>query len=232
MKSADGYIVLPGSTIRGKEYTWYNDRPLAPAPDWLQARCKVPKAKLAGAATRIAEETEVEVKLAQTWLAGYDAVLDEVKQEQGRLSASRPRSTTLGFMTRRVLGFLTDTGTWQGIVSRPSINRRSRLLQNSARTSRQKAIEIVPAPNAKVFEPATIDETKVPPETAVPALRKAKFYAVSAADGARQALELRGEPLIDGILDRGTMSVLVGSTRTAEKDVPGARLGVPHLPKG
>jgi uncharacterized protein DUF3987/bifunctional DNA primase/polymerase-like protein/primase-like protein len=58
VKSADGYVVLPGSTISGKAYKWTNDRAPVPAPEWLIEECGRADDRPPNAGKRLVEEDD------------------------------------------------------------------------------------------------------------------------------------------------------------------------------
>jgi hypothetical protein len=58
VKSADAYVVLPGSTIRGKAYKWASDRAPVPAPEWLIEECGRADDRPPNAGKRLVEEDD------------------------------------------------------------------------------------------------------------------------------------------------------------------------------
>src|SRR5258708_7385063 len=69
IKSAGGLIVAPGSVIDGKRYRWANDRPVAPAPQWLIDRCQTARPRNDKAGKRLVEEDDTAVELARDCIA-------------------------------------------------------------------------------------------------------------------------------------------------------------------
>jgi hypothetical protein len=80
IKSHGGLIVAPGSAIDGRIYEWAagyspNERPITPAPQWLIDRCAAPRRKTRTSGTRVIEEDEQSLELAEAYLAGTQDVI-------------------------------------------------------------------------------------------------------------------------------------------------------------
>ncbi len=69
IKSWGGLIVAAGSATKDGAYTWLNDRPVAPAPQWLIDRCKAAKPKKDNAGKRLVDEDGEAIDRAFEWLA-------------------------------------------------------------------------------------------------------------------------------------------------------------------
>jgi hypothetical protein len=69
IKSGHGaYLVMPGSTIEGREYRWANDLPPTLCPPWIIDRCKKSKEKSANAGKRLIEENEYSLSFSADYL--------------------------------------------------------------------------------------------------------------------------------------------------------------------
>jgi Bifunctional DNA primase/polymerase, N-terminal/D5 N terminal like len=73
IRGTGGLIVLPGSTIAGKQYRWADDRKPVAAPEWLIKRCKAPAPKAANAGKRVAPADERAWEEAVSYLANEAA---------------------------------------------------------------------------------------------------------------------------------------------------------------
>jgi hypothetical protein len=205
LKSWNGYILLPGSTIDGKSYERQNQAQIALAPQWLIDKGKSHRQKTDAAGKRIVEEDDQARELFEQWMQkhapmAYDGEIDDTTYKMAA------RGYDFGCSEQTVLEVVSA---WDETNCFPQ-NDPDRLLVvvESAGRNREKAIG-ANHPSAPGFEPVEIDETKAPHIEAEQAAR-AKFYAIRADEGARTALTRRGKPLIKGILNCSTMSVLVG----------------------
>ncbi|MEY9506930.1 hypothetical protein ABIE87_006488 [Bradyrhizobium diazoefficiens] len=215
LKSWNGYILLPGSTIDGKQYDRHNDAPIALAPQWLIEKGKSHRQKTDAAGKRIVEEDDQARQLAEQWLKNHAPMAYEGDVDDTTYKVAA-RLYDYGCSEQTVLELVSD---WDETHCFPQNNPdRLPVVVESAGRNREKAIG-ANHPSAPGFEPVEIDESKAPEmASAIPSLSKpvegmALQRFAAAAD---LALASQAEPLVKGILDRGAMSILYGESNTGK----------------
>lgn len=208
IKARGGYILLPGSTIGDKTYHWTNDRPIARAPQWAVDMCEQARTRTDVAGKRLVEEDDTARQLAEQWLANRAprAQHGEIDDTTYKVGA---RLYDFGCSQETVLELMLD---WNEThCDPPGDTERLEVVVESAGRNRDKAIG-ANHPEAPGFEPYEMPAGSAPPVQSVsPIPSKKRFYAIRADEGAKRALDNPGEPLIKGIIHRGTMSVLIGA---------------------
>lgn len=209
IKGDGGYIVMPGSTIDGKPYEWDNNTPMAFAPQWAIDAYKGSKRKKTDSAgKRIVEEDDQARELFEQWMIkhapmAYDGEIDETTYKMAA------RGYDFGCSEQTVFDIVSE---WDETHCFPQNNSdRLPVVVESAGHNRENAIGSK-HPLASPFD-AVEDVGIAPAESVKPSLstENKRFYAVRADEGAKRALDNPGEPLIKGIIHRGTMSVLIGA---------------------
>lgn len=209
IKGDGGYILLPGSTIKGIPYQWGNTRPASFAPQWAIDRYKGSKKKTDKAGQRIVEEDDKARELAEQWLASK-APTAEYGQIDDTTYKVAARLYDFGCSQQTVLELTIDWN--ESHCNPPGDTDRLERVVESAGVNRENAIgsKHTEAPG---FEPTEIDETKAPPsEPAIPA-----------GDLIKSSAEfIKGfvppEYLIDGMLQRRfcySMTAQTGVGKTA-----------------
>lgn len=214
VKSYGGYILLPGSTIGDKSYTWANQNEIALAPQWIIDSCKAHKPKTDTAGKRIVEEDDQAREMFEQWI---------------RDRAPRPIMGEIDDTTYKVAARGYDFGCSQDTVHEillgwnethadglGDIERLAEVVE-SAGKNRENAIGSR-HPNAPGFDAIEIDESKAPSSTpasskpkSTDGLKLERYFAAAA-----KALSTQAEPLIKGILDRNAMSILYGESNTGK----------------
>lgn len=215
VKSHGGFIVAPGSTIGGKSYKWVPDHdPIsikpAPAPDWMLAHARRTVARSDVAGTTVVDEDDAAIARAEHWLAKHAPEAVEGERDNKAFTVAA-KLYDFGLRPDTAREYLAQ---WNEAFCHPSLdNDDIDRIVSSAAKNRQTAIGSR-HPDAPGFDVYTIDEAKAPPSPSDmegrPA-KRAKFHLVQAAEGARRALDMLGEPLIEGIFHRKAMSVLIGA---------------------
>jgi hypothetical protein len=158
VKTENGYVLMPGSTIEGRMYTRANDAPITFAPGWIVEQCKNAKPKSRAAGKRIVEEDEISLQMARDYLEKY-----------------APRATTgkIDDTTNKVASMLYDFGCEQETVHElmllwnethcdpPGDLERLAVVVESSGRNRHNAIGCK-HPLAPGFEAHEIDESKAP----------------------------------------------------------------------
>lgn len=205
-RSFGGYIVLPGSTIDGRAYTRANQRRPTEAPKWLIDRCKAAKPKGEAAGKRIVEEDDAAVDMAFQWLARY---------------APEASVGTRGYTAYKVAARLYDYGVtqdtcrellteWSEAKCNPPMDTADiDHAADSAIRNRENAIG-ASNPNAPGFEAMEI-AARVEPVVDIPAT-----LLESIDQGAAKALTHSGDPLVEGVIDRGTFSTWYGPPKSGK----------------
>lgn len=215
IKSWGGLIVAPGSDVNGKNYAWLNNRPIAPAPEWLIARCKTPRPKGENAGKRVVEEDDTAVDLAFQWLANKSptAVLGELKDTAYKVAC---RLFDFGVSRATATELLRE---WGNVKCEPRLEDDT-IAHTIESASKYRGNAIGSAhPSAPGFEPVEIRQKTSDiirnPQTA----DNRGLHYVRFAEAAGRALTHNAEPLIDGILDCGTMSIVYGESNSGKSFV-------------
>lgn len=212
VKSWGGYIVAPGSTIDGRPYQWLNDSALAPAPEWLIARCKAPRARDASAGVRIVEENDEGVALAEAWLAIHAPQASEGERDDTAYKVAA-RLYDFGVSRQTCHDLLVE---WSFNCTFPPLDETALTrIADSAQKNRSKAVGSA-HPDAPGFEAVEIAERTSAVGTTATAAARPKLYALAYNLAADTALTQHTESLIDGLLDRMAMSVWYGESNSGK----------------
>jgi hypothetical protein len=217
IRGRGGLIVLPGSFVpqpddpNAGRYVIEENRPIAEAPEWLirEAKAARPKAKDAG--ERVNEETEWSVaaawRLMEKWPAGDDPDAGD--------HAAYQHAAQLGDLGLEKHTALQVLCAWADRCDDPMpFEQLERKVENAYRYRQEpiggRAVDVVE------FEPIDMGEVPLSPE---PPNQTKELPLLTAAESIARALTLANEPLIDDLLDRGTMSVLYGESNVGKSFV-------------
>jgi hypothetical protein len=215
---AGQYIVGPGSTIKGNEYRWINDNPIATMPDALieiarKAGSAKPKSSAAG--VRLVEEDDEAIERATLWLHKASPTAELGNRDNTAFQVAA-RLYDFGVSKETCLDMMLS---WTDAKCEPplELDEIERIVESAFRNrSRPIGVDHPNNPEkANGFEPVEIDESRkpkaresdqAPGNSAV----KSKFYSLSAAECARRAKDNPQEWLIENILHRGAEGVMIG----------------------
>lgn len=212
IRADGGLIVLPGSTIGENTYKWGNDRAPAIATQDLVSLCKARKPKTAAAGKRLVEEDDAALELAWQWLTNHapHATLGGLKDAAYRVAC---QMYDFGLSEASCRQYLRE---WGNSHCNPRLEDDT--VESTARHALQYRGNAVGSkhPDAPGFEPVTIAERAV--EAAVLATRDAQkgLYYLSFKDAAARALTHSAEPLVTGLIDCETMSVIYGESNSGK----------------
>lgn len=219
IRGEGGYVVAPGSIVGDGCYEWKDayspdNRPIAEAPQWLIDLCKKPAAKNAASGVRVVEEDDIALARADEYLRRFapEAVQGGRDDTAYKLAA---RLYDEGISKEACLERLLR---WNETNCHPPLElHEMERLAWSAQKNRANAIG-AKHPEAPGFDAAEIAPRTTPGANTADstAQNRPRFYSMSFADAAAQALDQIGLPLIDGVLDCGAMSILYGDTNTGK----------------
>lgn len=210
VRGRGGYLVLAGSTIKDdagfvNSYTVIEDRIPAEAPEWLIEACRPAHKRDKAAAQRLAPETEQAVEQAEWWLQTHAPRDIADGERNGTLFKVAAKLYDIGLDEATVEDMLLE---WNyDHVSPPLDEEDVRIIAGSAAVSRNRP-RGVDSPDIQGFD--NLLES---------AMRPKGLPLIQSWDGAQRALDNLQEPLIKGLLDCGTMSVLYGESNTGKSFV-------------
>jgi hypothetical protein len=209
VKADGGYLVAPGSTIDGKEYSSVNpSRPIAELPDWLLSLCTQARPRSAAAGIRLVEEDDIAIARAHTWLANAPDAVEGSRDDTGYKIAAKLYNFGVSRDTCREL--LAD---WSYTHCFPPLEPEDiERLSRSAEVNRSQPIGIE-HPAAPAFEPV---EIKPRQPAAGSTTERPRLHYLRFSESVERALTHAAEPLIDGLLDCGTMSVVYGESNSGK----------------
>jgi hypothetical protein len=231
IKSSGGYVVGAGSTIDGKPYGWKagygpndKERDFAEAQPWLIAKCNAAKPKSPDAGKVVVNEDETAFALARKYLSTAPEAVQGGRDNTAFMVAARLYD--FGISKETCFELLIE---WNETHCHPPLESHElERIAWSAGKNRDSAIG-AKHPNAPGFEvheasgqpPAGagaadgFDAIDLQPRSsgqgAANDNKKRRFTYWRADEGARQALQQVGDPLIKGVIHRGAMSVLIGA---------------------
>ncbi len=177
IKSRGGYVLLPGSTIEGRAYTWANGRPIAFAPQWLIDICNAAKPKTDAAGKRIVEEDDEARESFERWIREHAprAELGEIDDTTYKVAA---RGYDYGCGLETVIELVME---WNETHCN-GLGDADRLIEvcELAGRNRENAIGSKHR-DAPGFKAQEIDESKAPPVAGVPTTNPAAFTAAEKA---------------------------------------------------
>lgn len=216
VKSHGGYVVGSGSDADG-EYFIRKDLPVAPAPQWLLDACQQARPRSESAGVRLVPEDDTGVDLAGAWLAKHapDAHLGEIDDTAYKVAA---RLYDYGVSPATAEALLTEWSETHAFP--PMMADRIAVIARSAGRNRDNAIG-VRHPDAHGFEAVEIEPRKALVLSAKkpPALTARGLFFFSSAEAASRALSHCAEPLVAGLLDCGTMSIVYGESNSGKSFV-------------
>jgi hypothetical protein len=221
IKTDNGYVVGAGSVIEGKPYQMLRRHKIAEAPEWFLQECGRPRQSAKNAGERLVPETEEGVALADRWLREHAPEdIPEGERNNGLYKvAAKLYDYGLEYDTvhDRLYAYNAEH------VSPPLDEDDVERIARSAERNRQTAIGSRIA-TFEGFEAVEIDESKAP--TLVPAQAppetdsKPRVLPILTFDeSAERALTHAAEPLVEGLLDYGTMSVTYGDSNVGKSFV-------------
>jgi hypothetical protein len=215
IRSWGGLIVAPGSTVNGNDYAWLNKRPIAMAPQWLIDRCRAPRAKSADAGKRIVDETPAGIECALQWVAHHSptAVLGELKDTAYKVAC---RLFDFGVSEATATELLRA---WGDARCEPRLEDDT--VAHTIRSAQKYRGNTIgsDSPDAPTgFEPVEIAPRDARHKTGHvdPSAKPRELHYISFTNAAARALTHGAEPLIDGILDCGAMSIVYGESNTGK----------------
>jgi Bifunctional DNA primase/polymerase, N-terminal/AAA domain/Primase C terminal 1 (PriCT-1) len=157
---ADGnLIVLPGSSIEGREYTWFDESPRVNAPAWLVERCKARRPRSESAGKILAEETEASLAKAEAWLEKHAPIGEEGNRDNTAYKVA-VRLYEIGVRESSCELLLTE---WNFDRCFPPLDLSAiERIAHSAARSMQNPRGIRSPDYAGGFEPIEIDESRAP----------------------------------------------------------------------
>jgi hypothetical protein len=211
VKGLGGYLVAPGSTIDGKPYWVANpDREFAELPQDLVDLCGQFTAKSESAGKRLVEEDDTAIALAEQWLRGRAPDAVEGQRNNTAFSVAA-KLYDFGVSRDTCREMLVD---WSYRHAQPPMDPEDiDLVSRSAETNRSKAIGCS-HPLAPGFEAGDdgirIKEGGSSESGAAEQTNKRGLFYVHADEAAGLALIRATQPLVEGLLDCGTLSVVYG----------------------
>jgi hypothetical protein len=207
VRSSGNLIVLPGSTINGRDYRWLEgyspkERKRAIAPDWLTELARAagkPGQKSKAAGEHLASETDETVARAEHYIR---ELAPEAEQGNRDSTAFKVAATLFDFPVSEgtALELMTE---WNDTKCSPPLEPDI-IAQKvaSARRNRQNPIGL--RSTSSGFESVEIAErrqlAKPPTEDAFETEEREKFYLVRADEMSRRALEKPREWLVENIM--------------------------------
>lgn len=218
IKSWGGLIVGAGSTIDGKSYLWITPkdatepRPLADAPQWLIDRCKAAKPRTDSAGKRLVAEDPESIERAFQWLAAH-APTAEIGNRGFAAYKVACRLYEFG-VTRETCAEL--IGEWSETRCDPPMDQAD--VEHAAESAEKNMQNAIGSKHSKasgfeVYEmPISTLASQIDPDC----LNRRGLHYVRFAEAAARALTHGAEPLIEGIIDCGAMSIVYGESNTGK----------------
>lgn len=208
VRSANGYVVLPGSTIAGNPYKWANEKQPSPAPEWLIEEAGRADERPPNAGKRLVEEDDWATERALKYLMEEAAESSEGQRNADCVRHAN-RCFDFGLEIETCVPYIYH---WSEKRCFPPMDvEEIRRTVRSAAKSRKNAFGC-DHPMAPGFEAVEIAPRVVPPAPT----RAVGLHYISLDAGADRALTHNAEPLIVGLLDCGAMSVVYGESNSGK----------------
>ena len=213
VRSAGGYVVGPGSETPLGRYAIESDIPLADAPAWLIERCGAPRERKADAAVPLVELDTPEAIARATDYLRNDAH-PSFKGAGGDITAYRTAAHVkdLGISETMCLELMLDHWNERG-APQWEPERLKTKVENAYSYGHS-----APGHAAVAADEEFGALPDLPPGAPEKPGRKTLPRILRRAAGA-SAPESSGDPLVDGLLDRGALSVLYGDSNTGKSFV-------------
>lgn len=213
VKSWGGYVVMPGSTIEGRAYELADARPIEPAPQWLVDRCKEGKARSATAGKRLLDETPGGVALAKQWLVDN---APEAKVGRRGFTAFHVACEFYEYAVSKdtCIELLCE---WSNLRCEVPMDEADILhAADSANKNMQNPKGLKNPDYAGGFKAVTIEERATQAAIRLTGEKPKGLYFLTFKDAANRALTHGAEPLVEGLLDCETMSVVYGESNSGK----------------
>jgi AAA domain/Bifunctional DNA primase/polymerase, N-terminal/Primase C terminal 1 (PriCT-1) len=216
VKAKGNYVVGAGSDIDGNFYQWLNDAPIADAPDWMRAKLEQAAVPKPNAGKPLGPETPEGIALAEKYI-----------RERAPEATQGNRDDTAYNVAAAIYDYVVEKQTAHILLaewnetkcSEPLDDDAIARIADSAGRNRENPKGCRDPNNACGFEPVEIDESKKPKkpsDDAVAPLDGATDFLENYAAAAAKALTESGDPLVDGVIDRGTFSTWYGPPKSGK----------------
>lgn len=207
IKARGGYVLLPGSTIEGRAYTWENENQIALAPQWIVDKCKAAKTKTDAAGKRLVEEDDEARESFANWIKNHAprVELGEIDDSTYTVAA---RGYDYGCGTDTVTELVTE---WNETHCN-GLGDADRLIEvcESAGRNRENAIGCRHPSAPLGFEVHEIDETMAPAMAGIiPGIKPADGMATALRPFLSTSLPLRPW-VLEGFACRARVTLLAG----------------------
>lgn len=202
IRSYHGYIVAPGSEIAGRFYRFANDRPPGLAPSVLLAECSVATPKSLEPVKRVAPENDWAVETAWDYMRNRaPEAVDGQRNEIGFAVTTEPYDWGVSRETMMELLLW-----WNEHKCHPSLEYDElKLLARSGESNRRENIGY----RNHEYNPG-FDPVEVAPK--VSQTVKSRLHYLPFKASVAHALDHAVDPLIEGLIDCGAMSVVYGES--------------------
>jgi hypothetical protein len=226
IRGAGGYVVGPGSTINGKQYTILPEaaeREVMFAPEWFVAVAKRSRERSANAGKRLTEETEQAIAAAEDYIANHAPCA--IEGEGGDLTTYKVAARLFDFGLNRDTALELMLEYNESKCEPPWDIDELEKKVDSAEKNRQLPIGIdnpgAPPPGFEPVElppeerinpneaPQEAEDKPVPPR--IQLLRFRDVWPLALTHG--------GNPLVDDIIDEGAFSVTYGASGSGKSCV-------------
>lgn len=212
VRAHHGYVAAPGSVIDGKRYEWVDPaQTIADAPDWLLRDIERARPRKENRHDPVGEiDTHAAIDRA-IWYLEHEAP-ESVEKAAGDNTAFRvaARVKDFGVGIEKTYELMADH--WNEKKAFPPWGPEELLekVENAFAHGREPPGV---ASAAAQFEPVEIGDYRTAQNGTE---ARGKLYALDFDEAADQALVQVTEPLIEGVLDQGTMSVLYGASNSGK----------------
>jgi hypothetical protein len=225
IKTVGGQVVAPGSIYNGSKYERECDLPIAMAPDWLIALCKK-QTNASGPKPTVKQlvdgDDEWACARSKTYIENEVPAAEYLSRNiTGQLVSAKLGDFGITSWEKR-LEFLLD---WNDKKCHPplELDELEDIARSGGGSYRRTPMGSLHR-DAPIFEPVEIASREAP--SISPAKDEAEargrngprsaLHIVRADEFAQRALVAAGTPLIKGIIDRGSMGVLIGAPNSGK----------------